>query len=323
MRFNLVCTLLLLFSVASACTQATSTAELGKDCAAAGTQKNWGSVEQELERRLKTICDGAQGTVGLSIVHIESGKTISINGKSQLPLYSVFKLPLAVAVLKDIEENRLRVDQKIHVTPAEIVSGAPENTALWLKPVDVTIEQLIDFSISRSDNTSTDKLLQLVGGPLKVTQRMHSLGFQNLDIHSTVADYVKSRQNLNTGAAEDLAMLLTQLHQKKILPADQQNLLIGVMQRATTGLRRIRGDLPSGTLVADKTGSGEKDAVTQIAKATNDVGIITLPSGRGHLAIAVLVSESKLPAAAQEKVIAQLARAAYDAYATEPASSKQ
>ena len=75
--------------------------------------------------------------------------------------------------------------------------------------------------------------------------------------------------------------------------------------------------MPSGTLVADKTGSGEKDAVTKVAKATNDVGIITLPSGRGHLAMAVLVSESKLPDAAQEKLIAELARTAYDAYSTE------
>ncbi|HEU4477430.1 MAG TPA: hypothetical protein VFR80_02860, partial [Pyrinomonadaceae bacterium] len=54
-----------------------------------------------------------------------------------------------------------------------------------------------------------------------------------------------------------------------------------------------------------------------VAKATNDVGIITLPSGRGHLAIAVLVSESKLPDAAQEKLIAELARAAYDFFITD------
>jgi beta-lactamase class A len=110
-----------------------------------------------------------------------------------------------------------------------------------------------------------------------------------------------------------------QLHQGKILQSSQVNLLIGYMQRATTGLHRLRGDLPSGTVVADKTGAGEKDPVTRVAKATNDVGIITLPSGRGHLAIAVLVSESKLPDAAQEKLIAELARAAYDAYSTDPA----
>jgi beta-lactamase class A len=80
------------------------------------------------------------------------------------------------------------------------------------------------------------------------------------------------------------------------------------MERATTGAKRLRGDLPAGTQVADKTGTGEAGAVT------NDVGIITLPGGRGHLAMAVLLSGSKLSAEEQEKLIAQLARAAYDAH---------
>ena len=322
MRIKPVCILLLFSTLALACTKSTTTAESRNEnkspsSAATSAHTQAGSVEQELERRLKTICERVQGTVGLSVVHVESGKTISINGKSQLPLYSVFKLPLAVAVLKDVEENRLRLDQKIHVTPAEIVPGAAANTALWLKPVDYPIEKLIDFSIARSDNTSGDKLLALVGGPLKVTERMRSLGLQNLDIHLSTGEYVKSRQNPNTGSAEDLATLLVQLHGGKILQPAQRNLLIEFMQRATTGLHRLRGDLPAGTLVADKTGSGERDEVTRVAKTTNDVGIITLPSGRGHLAIAVLVSGSKLPDAAQEKLIAELARTAYDAYSTD------
>lgn len=324
MRFNAACLVLLISTLASSCTKSSITPELhsakeSPSPVVTVTQNQPGAIEQELARRLKSICDGAQGTVGLSVVHIESGNTISINGKSQLPLYSVFKFPLAIAVLKDVEENRLRLDQKIHVTPAEIVLGAPENTALWQNPVDFTIEELIGFSISRSDNTSTDKLLQLIGGPLKVTERMRSLGFENLDIHLGIAEYVKSRQNPNTGAAEDLANLLAQLQRGKILPPASQDVLIGFMERATTGLNRLRADLPSGTLVADKTGSGEKDQVTGVPKATNDVGIITLPAGRGHLAVAVLVSESKSPNAVQEKLIAELARAAYDAYATDSA----
>lgn len=310
MRHTLIGILLLLSVAGSACTQATSTAPAAP--AAQNIQSNSG--DPELDRRLQTICDGAQGNVGLAVVHIESGKTISINGKTQLPLYSVFKLPLAIAILKDVEENRLRVDQMVHVTPAEIVPGTPENTALWVNPVDRTIAELIDVSIARSDNTSTDKLLQLAGGPQKVTERMRALGFQNLDIHSTISDYVKRRGYVNTGAADDLANLLAQLQQGKILQPAQQNLLIGFMQRTITGMNRLRGNLPAGTVVADKTGSGERDPVTQVAKSTNDVGIITLPSGRGHLAIAVLVNESKLPHAAQEKLIADVARTAFDAY---------
>ena len=320
MGFKAVHILLLFSALALACTKPATTAEIKKaNEAPSPTVTHSGGVDPELERRLRTLCEGAQGTVGLSVIHIESGKTISINGNSQLPLYSVFKLPLAIAVLKEIEENRLSLDQKIHVTPAEIVPGTPGNTALWQNPVDVTIERLIEVSIARSDNTSTEKLLQLVGGPLKVTERMRSLGFQNLDIHSTIPEYVKSRRNPNTGSAEDLANLLTQLHQGKILQSPQLNVLIGFMQRATTGSRRLRGDLPAGTTVADKTGSGEPDAGTQVAKATNDVGIITLPSGRGHLAIAVLVSGSSLSDEGQEKLVAELARAAFDAYSTDPA----
>lgn len=311
MRFHSICILLLFHVLTSACTKTATTAEVKPSPSPVAVAPN---VDRELEQRLKTIADGAQGTVGLSVVHIESGKTVSINGNSQMPLYSVYKLPLALTVLTDVEDKRLRLDQKIHVTPAEVVEGTPANNALWQKPGDFTIQQLLEFSISRSDNTSSDKLVELVGGPLKVTERMRALGFQNFDIHISSGEFVKTRQNPNTGSADDLVQLLVQLHQGKILQPDHVNLLRGFMQRATTGLHRLRGDLPRGTIVADKTGSGEQDAVTKFAKVTNDVGIITLPDRRGHLAIAVLVNGSKLPDAAQEKLIADLARAAYDAY---------
>jgi len=68
-------------------------------------------------------------------------------------------------------------------------------------------------------------------------------------------------------------------------------------------------------VVADKTGSGERDTQTNVPKTTNDVGLITLPNGKGTIAMAVLVTDSRLVDTAQEKIIAELARAAFDAYA--------
>jgi beta-lactamase class A len=88
--------------------------------------------------------------------------------------------------------------------------------------------------------------------------------------------------------------------------------LLGFMAAATTGLHRLRGGLPEGTPVADKTGSGPGGS------ATNDVGIVTIPGGKGHLAVAVLVSGSKRPVEAQEKLIADVARAVYDANVSGP-----
>jgi beta-lactamase class A len=109
--------------------------------------------------------------------------------------------------------------------------------------------------------------------------------------------------------------LLARLQQGEILQPPNVSLLLDFMTRAMTGgERRLRADLPAGTPVADKTGTGAPGS------STNDVGLITLPEGKGHLAMAVLLSGSKLPVESQEKLIAQLARAAYDSYVSAPGS---
>ena len=64
-------------------------------------------------------------------------------------------------------------------------------------------------------------------------------------------------------------------------------MLITLMEQSTTGLKRIRGRLPAGTIVADKTGT--------LAGTVNDVGFITLPDNNGHIAIVVFVKGSEAP----------------------------
>ena len=272
--------------------------------------------DAELAQRLRTLGEGAGGDLGLAVVHVETGRTIAVEGAKPLPLYSVFKLPLAIAVLKDVEEKRLSLGQKVKVVPEDVAPGSQFNTDLWRKPTEKTVAELLEFSIVRSDNTSSDKLLQLVGGPPAVTERMRSLGFSNINILYTSREFAAHRDKPNTGTASDLAQLLARLQKGDLLAAPQTDLLLGFMTRAMTGEHRLRGDLPPGTQVADKTGTGDAGSTT------NDVGLITLPEGKGHLAMAVLLSGSKLTAEAQEKLIAGLARAAYDSYVSAPVGSR-
>jgi beta-lactamase class A len=265
-------------------------------------------VDERLVERLRTICERAEGEISVAVIHVESGRTAEINGARRLPLYSVFKLPLAIAVLKDVEENRLRLDQRVRVMPEEVVPGWRGNTELWREPVERTVAELLELSIVRSDNTSSDKLLQLVGGPETVTRRMRAMGFENIEIRSTVREFAAQPTRPNLGAAIDIAQLLARLQKGEILQPSQFALLRGFMERTTTGLQRLRGGLPTGTIVADKTGTGDAGSTT------NDVGIITLPRGGGHLAMAVLITGSRLSPEAQERIIADLARAAYNTH---------
>jgi beta-lactamase class A len=266
-----------------------------------------------LAGRFKEICARAGGECGVAVTHVESGRAAAFEGERRQPLYSVFKLPLAVAVLQDVEAGKLQLDRKVRVEPEEAAPGVKANSDLWLKPSDRTIRELLEFSIVRSDNTSSDKMLELVGGPSVITERMRALGLQNIEVRSNVRDFLKSKDaHPNNGSANDLARLLARLQKGEVLQPAQTEVLLGLMARSISGQQRLRAGVPAGTPVGDKSGTGPS--------TTNDVGIITLPEGKGHLAMAVLLNGSKLSAEEQEKLTAELARAAYDAHVARPAA---
>ena len=82
------------------------------------------------------------------------------------------------------------------------------------------------------------------------------------------------------------------------------------MRETVTGKDRLKGQLPKGAIVAHKTGTSgaNKDGLTA---AVNDIGIIFLPNGQ-HFFISVFVTDSKENSAANEKIIADISKAAWD-----------
>jgi len=86
------------------------------------------------------------------------------------------------------------------------------------------------------------------------------------------------------------------------------------MRETETGADRLKGRLPAGTVVAHKTGSSGVNKTTGVTAAVNDIGVVFLPNGR-YFFISVFVTDSTEDAAANEKIIADIARAAWDHFA--------
>jgi beta-lactamase class A len=76
-----------------------------------------------------------------------------------------------------------------------------------------------------------------------------------------------------------------------------------ILLACETGEKRIRGLLPEKVQVAHKTGT--------LGGTVNDVGILYLPEGRGHVAVSVL-SKGMKDRDKAEQAIAEIARFAYD-----------
>src|SRR5204862_4113392 len=102
------------------------------------------------------------------------------------------------------------------------------------------------------------------------------------------------------GMAEQLTKIFTG---HALSPASTKE-IIETMERCHPGNDRFRARLPATTTVADKTGT--------LGGSLNDVGVITLPNGKGQVVCAVFIIKSDLLFANREKVIADVARAVYD-----------
>ena len=300
------------------------------------------STTAPLEREAQRLVAMLPGEVGVSMVHLQSGRAVHVNGQRAFPLASVMKVPVAVHILKLVDEGRLSLGQTVTLTEADIYPemGGPLETHLTPGSA-LTVRDLIHMMITVSDNNATDILVKLGGGTDAVTQRMRAMGIHDVRIDRYIWELLANYQGhpasqakpisphdygvldrfvrapdvrrrdtdawnrdpRDTGTTTAMAQLLAKVWKGEVLSDNSTAVLKGIMTRTTTGAGRLKGMLPPRTAVAHKTGT--------VGDVINDVGVISLPDGKGEVIVAVLM-ESTADTATRERTIANLARAAHD-----------
>jgi beta-lactamase class A len=153
--------------------------------------------------------------------------------------------------------------------------------------------------------------MKLIGGPGKVMLFLEGIRVPDIQVVNYEKEIGRDweTQYQNWATPKGALALLVALRSQRGLSRESQALLLKLMTEAIPGAKRLKGELPAGTVVAHKTGTGGTQ--NGITSATNDIGIITLPNG-AHLAVAVFVSDSSADETTRESVIARIAKAAWD-----------
>jgi beta-lactamase class A len=321
------------------------------DVAAQTTDPGLARLEREIGRL--SLISG--GKVGVGIIHLESGRELFVNGSEPFPMASTYKVPIAVQYLTRVDSGNARLDSMITLRPSDLHPGSGTLTNLFDDPgVSLSVRNLLELMLLISDNSATDIMLRLAGSGKAVNARLAALGVRGISVdrptieliadaigvknlgpesgwsiahfdslvttvsegdqRAAAAAFYKDRRD--TATPEGMARLLQKIWKKEALSPASSELLLDIMRRCQTGENRLKGMLPPGVEVRHKTG-------TLGIGVANDVGIIDLPDGAGHLVVAAFVKESAKDAAAQERTIAQIARAAYDYFAfTAPAGTR-
>ena len=303
-------------------------------------------VPDSLGAALRGITRRVSHEIGVAAVHLETGARISFNGDRPFPMASVSKLPMAMEFLRRVDAGEIDLSEDLVVPTSDFRAGYSP-LASWSGGRDehATVDSLFRLMIEVSDNTATDVILRMAGGPEQVTGRLRDLGILDMRVDRsearTFADlsgipdtvpeselsrwsYFRMRDALpedvrqqarlrfgddprDTSTPDAMVDLLALIHAGEGLSPDSRGYLLAAMSASRSGPRRLKGLLPSGTPVAHKTGT--------IAAAINDVGIITLPGESGHVAIAAFVNTFHRTEWRRERTIAEVARLVYDYFA--------
>lgn len=137
----------------------------------------------KFQAEIERIAQPFAGDVGIAVKDLQSGWAASWQADRFFPQQSTMKIWLAVAVLDAVDRGELSLDEVVVVTPADLsLFNSPLVRPLTMKTgrLETTIEQLLKWALSKSDNGATDLLMRRMGGPAEVQKVLDRKGLRGV-----------------------------------------------------------------------------------------------------------------------------------------------
>jgi beta-lactamase class A len=303
----------------------------------------------DLAAELSKIAASAPGTLGVRVVHVESGDGAGVNGAEWFPMMSVYKLPIVIHALREAERGKLSLATPVRLTSEDRRPGfSPLARQIAERgPIALTIRELVSSVTRVSDNTSSDALLRTVGGPKAVRTTLEGLRIRGVDVSryelEFAADYhgvccvdrmkpfslehfVEAVERVAPAARrkaaeafvtdrrdsaqpDGMAELLVRLTRGELLNAEHTSWLLDEMAEMHARDTRLRAGLPPGARASLRPGTSGE--IDGVRAAHNDNAVVRLADGRGHLVIAAFLKRARGTEAQRDETLATVARVAY------------
>ena len=256
-----------------------------------------------ISRSMAALEARSGGRLGVAVLDTATGKTFGHRADERFAMCSTFKALIAGLVLKRVDQGQERLDRRIRYGKGVLMMNSPATE----KHVDdgMTVGELCEATITRSDNAAANLLLDTFGGPPALTAFLRGLGDKvtRTDGYEPDINVVKPGEVHDTTSPNAMLATLRTLTLGTVLsPASRQRLIAWLVGNQTGG-KRLRAGLPAGWKVGDKTGSwGDNRKGT-----TNDIAVIW-PPGRAPLLITAYLADARLDSDGRNAVVAEVAR---------------
>ncbi|HYF91223.1 MAG TPA: serine hydrolase [Symbiobacteriaceae bacterium] len=241
-----------------------------------------------LRKQLQEYLAEQDGTYGVYVLDLASGRGVGINSDKVFPAASTFKLPMVLYILDLVAQGKATLDEAVTYAPSDWEEGTG-TLQDWIGVGDrLQVRELIELAITQSDNIATQMLLRRFGVQ-NVYEYMHRLGGQVTHYDDGV---------IGTTPRE-MAAYMRQAQANLIRDPGLKAFLLEALENTAFADRTAAG-VPQGVAVAHKIGT--------LPNVVNDIALVEAP---GHpfiiAAFSVGVDDEVAPS-----VITEVTRKVYD-----------
>jgi beta-lactamase class A len=164
-----------------------------------------------LRKEFEEIAHDANGRVGVAVMLLESRESVELRGDERFPMHSVYKLPIAMAVLRRVDRGELQLDQTVKVEKTDFVRKGMYSPIRDKYPqgAQLTIAELLRYAVAESDGTASDVLLKLTGGARGVMLFLNDINVSGVNVVNSEKeigrDWQTQYENWAREAASELA----------------------------------------------------------------------------------------------------------------------
>lgn len=252
---------------------------------------------------VSAIEQASGGKLGLFVIDVASGRTLSWRADQRFPFCSSFKAPLAAFVLSQVDRSELRLNQPVRFEPADVIPYYAPISRPHLADGAMPLDALCAAAVEYSDNIAANALLRIVGGPAALTAWMRAKGdpaFQ-LSHNEPLLNHSRFTNGADTTTPGAMAESFHRFALGSVLTPASRARWIGWLQANTTGAKRLRAGLPSTWRVGDKTGTWNEGWFSTVDIA------VAWPPGRAPVVIAGFLTDHASTAAG-EAALAEVGR---------------
>lgn len=203
--------------------------------------------------RIKAVDDALDGVLGVASIDLTSGRVFAYNADAVFPTASSIKIPIMIQVFRDEKAGKFSFADKVTLGPKDNAggSGGPLQKALDKGTVTVTVRDLLDDMIQYSDNSATNRLIEMVGMD-RVNALIREFGLVRTRLRRKMMDTAAAaRGDENVSTPLEMTRIVrlvynNQSGRRAVLPRDARHHEEGGCLHAPRNPRRCRGRLQAG-----------------------------------------------------------------------------